>query len=177
MEIWNNGASKFKMKSLKLFIVTLMIYCTTNTQIRSYFVVFFSHSNLIRKFTVKRSQMFVFNPNTGRYWTGKLWRTSRSDDFNLFILWLPFPLWKTLGPNSSVIRQKGECQNGCFTYVCVSGDTKCWRAFSWNTRFEIRPFALLPMNSVHTTLQTTRNIMNTPIQFSIFLMQVPLTPS
>ena len=52
------------MKSLKLFIVTLMIYCTTNTQIRSYFVVFFSHSNLIRKFTVKRSQMFVFNPNT-----------------------------------------------------------------------------------------------------------------
>ena len=71
---------------------------------------------------------------------------------------------------SSVIRQKGESQNGCFkktkhakfpknehflppdthTYECVSEGfvfRKIWRAlFSWNTRFEIRPFALLPAN-------------------------------
>ena len=47
---------------------------------------------------------------------------------------------------SSVIRQKGKFQN-----VCVSEGKKCsffwkiWRAlFCWNTRFEIRPFALLP---------------------------------
>ena len=72
---------------------------------------------------------------------------------------------------SWVIRQKGESQNGCFkkakhskfsekrtfltsgmfTYACVSGlrnirfFRKIWRAFfSWNTRFEIRPFSLLP---------------------------------
>ena len=64
---------------------------------------------------------------------------------------------------SSVIRQKGESQNGSSkkqstpnfpktrTYVCVSGGKKClffrkiWCAlFSWNTRFQIRPFALLP---------------------------------
>ena len=39
------------------------------------------------------------------------------------------------------------------TYVCISGGKKCsffrkiWRALiSWNTRFEIRPFALLPTN-------------------------------
>ena len=72
---------------------------------------------------------------------------------------------------SWVIRQKGESQNGCFkkakhskfsekrtfltsgmfTYACVSGlrnirfFRKIWRAFfSWKTRFEIRPFSLLP---------------------------------
>ena len=72
---------------------------------------------------------------------------------------------------SSVIRQKGVSQNGCYkktkrakfsekrtfltpdthTYMCLSGGQemvvfrKIWRAvFSCNTRFEIRPFPLLP---------------------------------
>ena len=62
--------------------------------------------------------------------------------------------------NSSVIRQKGEPQNGCFKktkHAKFSEKRKCayqgikmfvfrkiWRAlFSWNTHFEIRPFALL----------------------------------
>ena len=53
----------------------------------------------------------------------------------------------------SVISQKGESQNGC----CKKWSTpnfpkkemfifmKIWRAlFSWNIRFEIHPFALLP---------------------------------
>ena len=73
--------------------------------------------------------------------------------------------------SSSVIRQKGESQNGCFkitkhvkfskkrtflapdmhTYVCVSEGKKYsfFKKFSvfccfWNTRFEIHPFVLLP---------------------------------
>ena len=59
---------------------------------------------------------------------------------------------------SSVIRQKGESENGCFKntkHVKFSEQRirgldmfvfrKIWRALcSWNTRFEIRPFALLP---------------------------------
>ena len=75
--------------------------------------------------------------------------------------------------NSSVIRQKGESQNGCFkkTKQCqifqktnISHPltrthtsayqgvrnvrfSEIWLAFfSWNTRFEIRPFVLLPTN-------------------------------
>ena len=74
------------------------------------------------------------------------------------------------GHTSSVIRQKGEPQNGCLkerkyakfpkkeyflppdthTFMLVSGGKKrpfrkIWRAlFSWNTRVEICPFALLP---------------------------------
>ena len=72
---------------------------------------------------------------------------------------------------SSVIRQKGESQNGCFKktkqvkfseketfltpwYAHTCGYRvvrnvrfrKFWRAlFSWNTRFDICPFTLLPM--------------------------------
>ena len=54
--------------------------------------------------------------------------------------------------NSSVIRQKGESQNGCF--VWVSGGKKCSLFgkfgvrcfFFWNTRFEIRIFTLLTTN-------------------------------
>ena len=65
--------------------------------------------------------------------------------------------------NNIVIRHKRESQNGCFkktkhaklsekTNISnVSGDKKCsvfrkiWRAlFPWNSRFEIRLFALLP---------------------------------
>ena len=75
-----------------------------------------------------------------------------------------------LGHSSSVIRQKGESQDGCFKetkHVRIRGSEmfvfrkigvhvsikesemfvfrKIWRAlFSWNTRFEIRSFALLP---------------------------------
>ena len=59
---------------------------------------------------------------------------------------------------TSIITQKGESKNGCFkktndmhTYMCASGGLemfffrKIWRAlFSWNTRFKIRPLALLP---------------------------------
>ena len=62
--------------------------------------------------------------------------------------------------NSSVIRQKGESQNGCFKktkHAKFSEKRTCayqgikmfvfrkiWRAlFPWNTHFEIRPFALL----------------------------------
>ena len=69
---------------------------------------------------------------------------------------------------SSVIRQMGESQKGCFkktnhakfsknkhillsVYLCVSGGKKslffwkiCRALFSWNTYFQIRPFALLP---------------------------------
>ena len=56
--------------------------------------------------------------------------------------------------NSSVMRQKGESQNGCFKktkHAKFSEEIfvfrKIWHAlFSWNTRFEIRPFALLPTN-------------------------------
>ena len=80
--------------------------------------------------------------------------------------------WHNLLTNckTSAIRQKGKSQNGCFEktkdakfsekrtffypliriHVAVSGGKKMfvfrkiWRAlFSWNTRFEIRPFALL----------------------------------
>ena len=66
--------------------------------------------------------------------------------------------------NNIVIRHKGESQNGCFkktkdaklsekTNISkVSGDKKCsffrkiWRPlFPWNSRFEICPFALLPI--------------------------------
>ena len=37
-------------------------------------------------------------------------------------------------------------------YVCVSEGKKCSRAlFSWKTRFDIRPFALLSMNSAITS--------------------------
>ena len=66
--------------------------------------------------------------------------------------------------NTSVIRQKGKSQNGCFkktkhakfpektniSYPLMFVFRKIWCAlFSWNTRFEIRPFlALLPTNSV-----------------------------
>ena len=65
---------------------------------------------------------------------------------------------------SLVIRQKGESQNGCFKKIkhvkfsenehflppCACQEVmlffcKIWRAlFSWDTCFEIRPFALLP---------------------------------
>ena len=57
----------------------------------------------------------------------------------------------SIGFLSSVIRQKGESQNGCFKKTKHSKFSemfvfrKIWRAlFSWNIRFEIRPFALLP---------------------------------
>ena len=69
-----------------------------------------------------------------------------------------------------VIRQKGKFQNGCFKkikhvkfsekrtfltpwyaqiHLRIRGQeifvfSKIWRAFSWNSRFEIRPFVLLP---------------------------------
>ena len=68
--------------------------------------------------------------------------------------------------DSSVIRQKGEsAENACFKKtkhakfseknpVRIIGlemfviFRKIWQAlFSWNTRFQIRSFALLPMNS------------------------------
>ena len=76
--------------------------------------------------------------------------------------------------NSSVIRQKGESQNGSFKkknlskfsekgtfltpwYAHVRVRIREWETFvfrkiwfalfSWNTRLEIRPFALLPTNS------------------------------
>ena len=63
---------------------------------------------------------------------------------------------------SSVIRQKGESQNGCFNKTKHAKfsekqtfltswytDRKIWRAFfSWNTHFEILPFALLPTKQV-----------------------------
>ena len=78
--------------------------------------------------------------------------------------------------NSSVIRQKGESQNGClkktrhakfskkriFLTPCVSGGKKCsffgkfgGALFSLNTRFEIRPFALLPTNYVFSFATTS----------------------
>ena len=50
--------------------------------------------------------------------------------------------------SSSVLRQKGESQNGCFKktkYVTFSEKQILTpEGFSWNTRFEIRPFASLP---------------------------------
>ena len=75
-----------------------------------------------------------------------------------------------------VIRQKGKSQNGCFkktkrakfsekvtfltlpsasfgVFSCISGwemfvFQRIWRAvLSWNTRFEVHPFALLPTKS------------------------------
>ena len=75
-------------------------------------------------------------------------------------------------PNSSAIRQKDESQNGCYkktkhakfseklTFLnpryahvrVLSGGKKCLFfgkygvLFSCDTRFEIQPFALLPMN-------------------------------
>ena len=55
--------------------------------------------------------------------------------------------------NSSVKRQKGESQNGCYKKTkCAKFSEKrkirkIWRALlSCNTRFEIPPFALLPTN-------------------------------
>ena len=90
--------------------------------------------------------------------------------------------------HSSVIRQKGESKNGCFkrrkyakispktnisyppdthTYVCVSESKKCsffgqfWHAlFSWNTRFETRIFALLPMHSIFIKSELGLSTMN-----------------
>ena len=74
---------------------------------------------------------------------------------------------------SLVIRQKGESQNGCFkktrhakfsekgtflthTYLYKNFFFRkiCRALFSWNTRFEIRTFALFPANSkfVHCNL-------------------------
>ena len=72
---------------------------------------------------------------------------------------------------SSVIRQKGGSQNGCFkktkhtkfskkrTFLtpCYAHvmfvSRKIWRAlFSWKTRFEISPFALLP--TIYKTILT-----------------------
>ena len=53
----------------------------------------------------------------------------------------------TQNMKSSVIRQKDESQNGCFKKAKheMFVFRKFWRALlSWNTRFEIRPFALLP---------------------------------
>ena len=71
-----------------------------------------------------------------------------------------------IAANTSVIRQKGESQNRCFKkikhakfsekrtfftpwYAHVRDKAKgriSKRVFSWNTSFEIRPFALLPTN-------------------------------
>ena len=76
---------------------------------------------------------------------------------------IPLHLWRDAQiaiffaeQNSSVIRQKGESQYGCFKkskHAKCSEKTnifrKIWRAlFSSNTRFAIRPFALLPTNYV-----------------------------
>ena len=76
--------------------------------------------------------------------------------------------------HASVIRQKGESQDGCFkktkhtkfsekrrflTHCVYQGVRnvrflKIWRAlFSWNTRFEIRPFVLLPTHSAYQRLK------------------------
>ena len=63
--------------------------------------------------------------------------------------------WFSLKSFSSIIRQKCESQNGCFKktkrakYFEKPTFLTPWCAhvralFSWNTRFEIRPFALLP---------------------------------
>ena len=58
--------------------------------------------------------------------------------------------WRpNISPNSSIIWQKGESQNGCFKKTRNVQEMfvfwKIWRAlFScWNTRFEIRPFCLI----------------------------------
>ena len=102
---------------------------------------------------------------------------------------------------SSVIRQKGESQNGCYKkskhakfsenrtflahwyahVVSISAGKKCSffvLCFPRNTRFEIRPFALLPAisaTSLWSHLQTrevktytsTDNIKNFSLQYNI----------
>ena len=46
---------------------------------------------------------------------------------------------------SSVIRQKAESRNGCFKFSEKTSISYPWCALlSWKTRFEIRPFGLLP---------------------------------
>ena len=61
-------------------------------------------------------------------------------------------------------RQKDKSQNGCFkktTYVSYQAVRmfvfqKIWRAlFPWNTRFEIRPFALLTIICPNSLLLKT----------------------
>ena len=94
--------------------------------------------------------------------------------------------------NSSVIRQKGESRKGCFrktkhikfskkrTRTCEYQGLrnicfwKIWRTlFSWNTRFEIRPFFLLPKNWL---LPSHKNILETSyrmqVKFSMKSLQV-----
>ena len=67
--------------------------------------------------------------------------------------------------NTSVIRQKGESQN---LRVHISGYKmfvfrNIWRAlFSWNTRFEICLFALLPTNVKSEILRQSMNSLLSP---------------
>ena len=82
--------------------------------------------------------------------------------------------------NSSVIRQKGESQYGCFKKTKHAKFSEkqtfltLWYVlcFSWNTCFQIRPFALLPTNckklcvtscAVSQKTWKTHNIISVPL--------------
>ena len=60
----------------------------------------------------------------------------------------------------SVIRQKDESQNECFkkTKHAKFSEKRTRALFSWNTGFEIRPFALLPTTYEFTRLNHLRPI-------------------
>ena len=98
--------------------------------------------NLLKShwFSMSRTISIV---GTGSFLRNQLWKVK---------------LWPDPSNKSSVVRQKGKSQNGCFkktkrqifrktniSYPQIRTCTFFAHAlFSWNTRFEIRPFALLP---------------------------------
>ena len=82
-----------------------------------------------------------------------------------------------------VFQEKKACQifqkRTFLTYVCISGGEKCsffWKIsqalFSWNTHFEIHPFALLPTMLDSSTICHSINFQNIIIHFifEIFAM-------
>ena len=107
------------------------------------------------------------------------------EQFSVAHLCIKCPVYCSL--ELSVIRQKGESRNGCFkktkhfkfsekrtfltplirtrTYVYQGVRNiffrKIWRAlFSWNTHFEIYPFALLPTNYAFLMILTNLTMLD-----------------
>ena len=108
---------------------------------------------------------FIKKANQTQFCSCELWEFFKNTFFTDH-------LWVTASLSSSVIRQKGESQNGCYkktkhakfsetnisyslihTRACTYQGVRKVRLsenlrafFSCNTRFEIRPFGLLPMS-------------------------------
>ena len=88
--------------------------------------------------------------------------------------------------NTSVIRQKGEFQNRYFkktkhvkfsekqTFVThwYAHVRKIWRAlFSWNTRFEIRLFVLIPTNRQDSEYVRYTTLREVALQVNEYLLR------